>query len=115
MLAYDKEALSAFDPPSEWRYLENDQDREGWFVLKRMLMKIMLMCLSPFLYQLILLDDLIFVSHPFTLSIYRYICIMIYIYLLESISILDICNTTVCIFQGAKSSVPEFRNYICIE
>lgn len=106
MLAYDKEALSAFDPPSEWRYLENDQDREGWFVLKRMLMKIMLMCLSPFLYQLISLDDLIFVSHPFTLSIYRYICIMIYIYLLESISILDICNTTVCIFQGAKSSVP---------
>lgn len=28
VLAYDKEALLAFDPPSEWRYLENDQDRE---------------------------------------------------------------------------------------
>lgn len=27
VLAYDKEALLAFDPPSEWRYLENDQDR----------------------------------------------------------------------------------------
>lgn len=34
VLAYDKEALSAFDPPSEWRYLENDQDREGWLELK---------------------------------------------------------------------------------
>lgn len=79
MLAYDKEALSAFDPPSEWRYLENDQDREGGFVLKRMLMKIMLMCLSPFLYQLILLDDLIFVSHPFTLSIYRYYDIYLFV------------------------------------
>lgn len=78
MLAYDKEALLAFDPPSEWRYLENDQDREGWFVLKRMLMKIMLMCLSPFLYQLISLDDSIFVSHPFTLSIYR--CYDIYLF-----------------------------------
>lgn len=32
VLAYDKEALLAFDPPSEWRYLENDQDREGGFV-----------------------------------------------------------------------------------
>lgn len=56
MLAYDKEALLAFDPPSEWRYLENDQDREGWLELKHevpVLIEIMLMCLSPFLYQLI--------------------------------------------------------------
>lgn len=53
MLAYDKEALSAFDPPSEWRYLENDQDREGWLELKHILIKTMLMCLSPLLNQLI--------------------------------------------------------------
>lgn len=54
MLAYDKETLLAFDPPSEWRYLENDQDREGWLELKHeVLIEIMLMCLSPFLYQLI--------------------------------------------------------------
>lgn len=54
MLAYDKEALSAFDPPSEWRYLENDQDREGWLELKhKVLIEIMLMCLSPLLNQLI--------------------------------------------------------------
>lgn len=56
MLAYDKEALLAFDPPSEWRYLENDQDREGWLELKHevpVLIEIMLMCVSPFLYQLI--------------------------------------------------------------
>lgn len=54
MLAYDKEALSAFDPPSEWRYLENDQDREGWLELKhKVFIEIMLMCLSPLLNQLI--------------------------------------------------------------
>lgn len=54
MLAYDKEALLAFDPPSEWRYLENDQDREGWLELKhKVLIEIMLMCLSPLLNQLI--------------------------------------------------------------
>lgn len=54
VLAYDKEALSAFDPPSEWRYLENDQDREGWLELKhKVLIEIMLMCLSPLLNQLI--------------------------------------------------------------
>lgn len=53
MLAYDKEALLAFDPPSEWRYLENDQDREGGLELKRILIKTMLMCLSPLLNQLI--------------------------------------------------------------
>lgn len=69
MLAYDKEALLAFDPPSEWRYLENDQDREGGLELKRMLMKIMLMCLSSLLNQLIFKDDLIFISHPLKLSI----------------------------------------------
>lgn len=46
MLAYDKEALLAFDPPSEWRYLENDQDREGWLELKHMLIKIMLVFVS---------------------------------------------------------------------
>lgn len=46
VLAYDKEALLAFDPPSEWRYLENDQDREGGLELKRILMKIMLLFVS---------------------------------------------------------------------
>lgn len=46
MLAYDKEALLAFDPPSEWRYLENDQDREGGLELKHILMKIMLLFVS---------------------------------------------------------------------
>jgi hypothetical protein len=29
MIAYDKDALRNFNPPTEWRYLENDQDREG--------------------------------------------------------------------------------------
>lgn len=46
MLAYDKEALLAFDLPSEWRYLENDQDREGGLELKHILMKIMLLFVS---------------------------------------------------------------------
>lgn len=53
VLAYDKEALLAFDPPSEWRYLENDQDRGGWLELKHKLIKIIYKCLSPFLSQLI--------------------------------------------------------------
>lgn len=53
MLAYDKEALLAFDPPSEWRYLENDQDREGLLELELMLIKMVRKCLSPFSNQLI--------------------------------------------------------------